>query len=619
MSAEMSRALAESVIKNIIREIMQESAARGHVVSDTLVAFMVKAVVLDPRNGFNVDRTLTKQDVQKLEELCLEKLTEPCSSSLDTIRMQVCFDRSYTSRREFLDEVHRALESNLSAASREITDSRARTREELDALYHRIITYVLLRSGMGSPADHDTMQETAAALQSVFPQTELASFIVLLKRDKEQQLNELTMIVTGIRLFNRAGDLHDLTPALLNEVLPVAVSSVETELSASQTLAWKYTALQEQQPGAGRPPGQRGALLRSALYNVRQHEVFLKMLLSDARLCAEQAETLQTELSSQMKVLKETVQSRMAVPTAKVFPLFKSLSRLWSGLQDEAELLSILGNILRSLRPFVASQAELFPEAYLDGLLQESEVTTDDQRMAASSDERIVPAEMQMQEWLLPETTAGFNELPLQYNGICGATLVSRDGLLLLGNPHIGVLKHKEKLYVFSSKEAALKFASSPDDFIAKVAEQAKRSPELIQLLSLQQHFSCVGPYSELHPGESLLVKPVIRYESGTQTDVHPLQTNVVRSYEWNEWELRRKALKLADLRTKLTHSMQTDMSHMRRENVTQIWLPKDAACQTKRDTASGVPKPQVYVAGLRGKRDADVVKVNLTRPVEEK
>lgn len=31
----------------------------------------MKVVVLDPRNGFNVDRTLTKQDVQKLEEVTL--------------------------------------------------------------------------------------------------------------------------------------------------------------------------------------------------------------------------------------------------------------------------------------------------------------------------------------------------------------------------------------------------------------------------------------------------------------------------------------------------------------------------------------------------------------------
>ena len=42
-----------------------------------------------------------------------------------------------------------------------------------------------------------------AALQSVFPQTELGAFMSLTKRDKERQLNELTYIVTGIRLFNR--------------------------------------------------------------------------------------------------------------------------------------------------------------------------------------------------------------------------------------------------------------------------------------------------------------------------------------------------------------------------------------------------------------------------------
>lgn len=49
------------------------------------------------------------------------------------------------------------------------------------------------------------------------------------------------------------------------------------------------------------------------------------------------------------------------------------------------------------------------------------------------SDECIVPAEMKTQEWLLPETTASFNEIPLQYDGVCGYTLVNRDGLLLPG------------------------------------------------------------------------------------------------------------------------------------------------------------------------------------------
>ena len=43
---KMSRAQAESVIKNIIREIAQECANKGQAVSETLVAFMVGTLML---------------------------------------------------------------------------------------------------------------------------------------------------------------------------------------------------------------------------------------------------------------------------------------------------------------------------------------------------------------------------------------------------------------------------------------------------------------------------------------------------------------------------------------------------------------------------------------------
>lgn len=37
----------------------------------------------------------------------------------------------------------------------------------------------------------------------------------------------------------------------------------------------------------------------------------------------------------------------------------------------------------------------------------------------------------------------------------------------------------------------------------------------------------------------------VAKADMGTQTELHPIETNLVDTYEWNEWELRRKALKL--------------------------------------------------------------------------
>ena len=66
-----------------------------------------------------------------------------------------------------------------------------------------------------------TLYLITAALQSVFPQTELGTFMSLVKKDKERQLQELTMIVTGIRLFNKecgkGGEgIDDRTYAALN-------------------------------------------------------------------------------------------------------------------------------------------------------------------------------------------------------------------------------------------------------------------------------------------------------------------------------------------------------------------------------------------------------------------
>jgi hypothetical protein len=43
---KMSRAQAEAVIKNIIREIVQECSTRGQIVSETLVAFTVNSCIL---------------------------------------------------------------------------------------------------------------------------------------------------------------------------------------------------------------------------------------------------------------------------------------------------------------------------------------------------------------------------------------------------------------------------------------------------------------------------------------------------------------------------------------------------------------------------------------------
>ncbi|KAE8602640.1 hypothetical protein XENTR_v10014067 [Xenopus tropicalis] len=626
LTARKSQYQAESVIKNIIREIAQECAEKGHTVSETLVAFVVKAVVLDPRNGFNVDRTLTKNDVQKLIKLCVDRLLDPRSPSIETIKMQVYFDMNYASRGEFVEEHHRVLESRLAPVCREITDARARTAEELESLYRKIVSYVLLCSGLGSPTDIKVVREATAALQSVFPHTELGTFLALVKKDKERQLRELTMIVSGIRLFNKdcgkGGEGIDDLPAILKEAIPVTTKHIDCELQSSREAIYRYTALIEVMDGN---PAKSNLLhldqLKEALYSLRQHEAFLNIILSDVISSAQQVELTDKQYGAQMEQLKATVQSKTAIPTVQVYPLFISLSKLWNNFQDEIVLLSVLSNMTTNLQPFLSLHDELFPAQVIEPLLSETAVKSDEERIKESTGTRVNPSDFPTQEWFFPEYTANFERLPFQYHGFCGFTVATKDGLLIPGNPDIGVLKHRERFYVFNSKQAATTFAQDPDHYIDLIGEKAKQCAELIQLLELHQQFASITPHSQAQADEKLFIKPVTKCNSSTQTDTHLVETNIVKSYEWNEWELRRKAIKLTNLRQKVTHSVQTHNSHMRRENFTQVYLPKQVATQTKKDNSSNVPRPQIFLAGLRGggvSKPTKMIKVNLTRSVDE-
>ncbi|XP_053447798.1 cilia- and flagella-associated protein 206 isoform X6 [Nycticebus coucang] len=494
---------AESVIKNIIREIVQECAVQGEIISETLVAFMVKVVVLDPDNGFNMDRALVKSDVQKLVKLCVGRLLDNKNPSLDTIKMQVYFDLNYTRRDEFLEEHHRVLESRLGSISREITDNRACAKEELESLYRKVVSYVLLRSGLGSPTDIKIVREATAALQSVFPQAELGTFLTLSKKDKERQLKELAMIVTGIRLFNKdcgkGGEGIDDLPAILHEAVPATTQHIDSQLETAQTLAYRYTAVLEK---AVKNPLLRSELqpyrLKEALYNVRQYEVFLHIILSEIISCTQEVELMINQVRALLEQLKMTVKSKTAVPTSQVFPIFISLSNLWTSLQDETILISVLSSLATHLEPFLGAHELLFPEKLVQDLLSGVTVKTDMCRIKENMEDRVHPSDFRKLEWLFPETIANFDKLLIQYRGFCAYTFAATDGLLLPGNPAIGILKYKEKYYTFNTRDAAYSFAENPENYIDLVREKAKKNAELIQLLELHQQFETLIPYSQV-------------------------------------------------------------------------------------------------------------------------
>merc|ERR1719482_2052927 len=94
-----------------------------------------------------------------------------------------------------------------------------------------------------------------------------------------------------------------------------------------------------------------------------------------------------------------------------------------------------------------------------------------------------------------------------------------------------------------------------------------------------------------------------------TQADVqigtgdHEVWTvaHIDETYDWNEWKMRREALHIADIRQKTTSSTQTALSHLRRENETQVYLPKEIATNTMVNQGTNPERWKKYYAHLRG------------------
>lgn len=211
--------------------------------------------------------------------------------------------------------------------------------------------------------------------------------------------------------------------------------------------------------------------------------------------------------------------------------------------------------------------------------------------------------------------------LTLEFVGFCPWTVVNRDAMLLPGNP-ANLVRYKKKFYAMVDEEAVQAFMQAPDKYITGVLANARKSPELIHLLRLQDHFPATSITDIMSQtsgkaadsqGHPMLAADVAHYEVETQTPTHFVEKHMDVNYEWNEWGLRRRALQLTNLRKKATKSQQTLGSHFRREAETQVYLPADSTTQTKVTTGTSAVVTRNYIAGLRGDPAQRMDVVNLT------
>lgn len=208
---------------------------------------------------------------------------------------------------------------------------------------------------------------------------------------------------------------------------------------------------------------------------------------------------------------------------------------------------------------------------------------------------------------LTAANTPDFMLLPLELQGYCPWTLVQTKGLLVPGKPSTGVVRYNNGYYVCDHALGLKAFMDNPEHYLSQIRTKAMTSPEYIHLLRVQHWFPNVSiAHLFDHPEfDTASAQKGLTKDAGTETPTHFQERHIDVNYHWNEWELRRRALKVANLKNCETTSMQTDESHFKREASSQVYLPRIKETQTRREKGTNPPVKTTYVAGLRGKMES--------------
>ena len=116
--------------------------------------------------------------------------------------------------------------------------------------------------------------------------------------------------------------------------------------------------------------------------------------------------------------------------------------------QDEMVVLSNLTSLSQSLQSHHRCVSRL-PPSRLQPLLEQLTITTDDERLEASSLVEVDTTRL-VCELIYPGTVSKYDSIPREYSGYCPVALLSGGGLLLPGNPRLGTLRQTSNTQTLS-------------------------------------------------------------------------------------------------------------------------------------------------------------------------
>lgn len=615
-------------VQTISMELMLACRQLGHVVSETLAALVASTIVNSGSGGFYVDRPIDENDARVVVEEAAKRILSKEQPGIACLRLQASYESAFA-------EIERASQRDRAGAKTAedravtfISGFTAKFDEDFDTLtklYKKIYQFLMLRctSALGSSnasTDPAVEREVAAALESVFPRVGLRSFAALSGPEKGAQLHELAGIVLGIRLFNyhqgKGGSGLPAADGVVERLQSMELlATVQKEVEELNELCKSFVdfilaAKSPQKGGIAVAPPSDSVIerARSDLLYHRQYLCYLLNLQEDLTSSIERLKKDQKNLTEELTDLDALIGGRVSVPKEQVYPRFDSVARGYRTVFQEVQLLEaraklhgVLSDLRKNYFPRTPEGAEeLVSQGDQRSLLEDEDGGEDHVDLSA------IPGPQSQQDGVIGgavlltlQNSPDFLQLPLDFHGFCLHTLVTRNRLLVPGNPAWGVAKYAGRYCVFATERGCAEFCAEPDRFFGSVREVCYKYPELIHLLRIHEDF----PKSSLHGIVQMTAgsRAVMQADQGTETPLHFQESNIDKNYEWNEWSLRREALHMADIRRKSTSATQTALSHLRRESEAQVYLPKDVATNTTVNRGTNPPRLRKYNTCIRG------------------
>lgn len=639
-----------NILPTIAQEVVSQCRRQSTDLPLHLATLYVRTQLVLAKKDAQDNVELATDAIEQLVTGCVRNLMDlggPTSAKWHTLLLQSTVAQAQTEHLNHARTERVQKKAKAHRLAQEVVSKR-------NDVFSTIVLNIIHEAHPDKMTDEMVQRSVSIALDAVFPRSLMDAFVSQSDAEKSRQLHEMTFIVVGMRLFQFASgkdvpgiqDYITDARALLNSVVGAAL---QLDMVVGKQITQYENVLSA--PALKLTDGERHAIhdehlgrlqlrlyTRSLLRTVRdvtnrldEAAALWQQLVADttalfhngAAGAAAAAGNNQDENSGAAGSASTLVGSAAQdIPKSAVYPKWLALADHWeklSALHNEAEEAASMLRVVMEFEAVPGAPAPALKPQYVDQAQQSLATPGGASAAVISAQQREALAKEITDNYpaveYIPSLSAEKRENRLEFNGFCLPTFVET-GLVTEGatdekaSPGFLLVRANSAYYAFSSVRSLRSFAKDPYRYLSPtLMTSIAGDPPLIYLLGLHAYLPReVYRYGsrKVHSrdaGDNELV--AVKAEATTQTGHIPAFKDT--HYVWDEWELRRLALQLASLRTKRTKSTQTALSHFRRDNDTQVFLPKEQSTQTLVDAATQPPRVVRYLAGLRGTESSQI------------